>query len=773
MFRHANYAAMNSIGRYQLLEKLGQGGMGVVYRAFDTLLQRVVAIKVISGSLEAGAEQRERFFREARAAGLLSHRNIITIHDLGEHEGRPYLAMEYLEGEDLQHRRLRPDRMSLARKVELAIEICEGLEYAHARGVVHRDIKPGNIFITDNGTAKILDFGLARLVTSELTNSQMMMGTINYMAPEQVRGERADQRSDIFSVGVVLYELLSGRKPFDGDSVAATMYKILQELPEPLQNIDPGLPYELVAIVERALAKPRDERYQHMAEMLRDLAVYRQQLIGHDTPAGSRLPSGGHAHPSDPPQPPPSRSGSDAPTIAHGSTPFPPVPADPFSGSPPPLTPSPLLTPSLGAQMGTGGQPAPRRWIAGLTAAAILVVAALGLWAWQSQAPPVPQPSAARPAASQPPILAADAAAVETALRQATQALASGDFAEAQRQANAVLALAPDHADARRVRERAASTLESVTRDLKDARAHLQAGRFDEASRTAGSILSVAPGHPEARRLMQDAAGGSRGRGADEARRRMTQAKNAARAGSAATLATSSYNAALDAERTAQRFYDAGQLADATARFYEASGLFRSAELSAQTEAAASVERAGIGSAENERAEAARATAPARPPAVPAATPEPPSVPVTRGALLVADPQLPAPAPPKVLPASGAPSPPTEPSADSLIAEVLTHYEAALENRSLGALKRLWPTLGGSQESTIRSGFKDARRIDVEIASPHIEVAGTTATVTFLRRYDLLTIDGKELSSRNLTTMTLRRAGAAWVIEQIRFDAAR
>jgi hypothetical protein len=146
---------MDTIGRYQLVEKLGQGGMGVVYRAFDTLLHRVVAVKLISGSIEAGAEPRERFFREARAAGQLSHRNIITIHDLGEHEGQPYLAMEYLEGEDLQHRLVRADRMSLSRKVELAIEICEGLEYAHARGVVHRDIKPANIFITESGTAKI------------------------------------------------------------------------------------------------------------------------------------------------------------------------------------------------------------------------------------------------------------------------------------------------------------------------------------------------------------------------------------------------------------------------------------------------------------------------------------------------------------------------------------------------------------------------------------------------------------------------------------------
>jgi serine/threonine-protein kinase len=160
---------MDNIGRYQLVEKLGQGGMGIVYRAFDTLLQRVVALKVISGNLETGPEQRERFFREARAAGQLSHRNIITIHDLGEVDGQPYLAMEYLQGEDLQRRLAGPDRMSVARKVDLVIQACEGLEYAHSHGVVHRDVKPANIFLTDNGTVKILDFGLARLVTSERT----------------------------------------------------------------------------------------------------------------------------------------------------------------------------------------------------------------------------------------------------------------------------------------------------------------------------------------------------------------------------------------------------------------------------------------------------------------------------------------------------------------------------------------------------------------------------------------------------------------------------
>ena len=267
---------MPTIGRYQLLEKLGQGGMGIVYRALDTLLQRIVAVKVISVPIDTDPEPRERFFREARAAGQLSHKNIITIHDLGEHEGQPYLAMEYLTGQDLAARMTDPQRMSLRRKLEVAAEICEGLEYAHAHGVVHRDIKPGNIFLTDSGTIKIVDFGLARLVTSELTRSNMMMGTINYMAPEQIRGERVDQRADIFSTGVVLYEVLSGRRAFEGDSVASTLYKILEKDPEPLRNIDAALPLEVVQIVDRALGQAAR----------RALSAYER-----DAPRSGRLPA--------------------------------------------------------------------------------------------------------------------------------------------------------------------------------------------------------------------------------------------------------------------------------------------------------------------------------------------------------------------------------------------------------------------------------------------------------------------------------------------------
>ena len=171
-------------------------------------------------------ELRERFFREARAAAHLSHPNIVTIYDLGEHDGRPYIAMEYLDGEDLQQPPGPPGAHEPQAQARFAVEICHGIEHADSRGIVHRDLKPANVYIAESGTAKILDFGLARLMTSQLTQSNMLMGTLNYMAPEQVRGERADQRSDIFSMGVVLYELFGGRRAFEGDSVASTLYKI-------------------------------------------------------------------------------------------------------------------------------------------------------------------------------------------------------------------------------------------------------------------------------------------------------------------------------------------------------------------------------------------------------------------------------------------------------------------------------------------------------------------------------------------------------------------
>jgi serine/threonine protein kinase len=265
---------METIGKYQIVRVLGEGGMGRVYEAVDPIIGRRVAIKTISANVVADDEARARFFREAQAAGRLSHHNLITIYDIGEAGDTPYIVMEYLDGADLS-RTIRGGRLSFDRKLQIMIDVCEGLAYAHGRDIVHRDIKPANIFVTSQGQVKILDFGLARGALSEVTQTGRILGTPNYMAPEQIRGEELDHRADIFSAGVVFYELLSGVKAFEGDSVATTMYKVLETHPRPVHLVDPALPAVMSLVVERALAKERTARYQTSTGLLEALLKIR------------------------------------------------------------------------------------------------------------------------------------------------------------------------------------------------------------------------------------------------------------------------------------------------------------------------------------------------------------------------------------------------------------------------------------------------------------------------------------------------------------------
>jgi len=258
---------MDTIGKYNLVRIIGEGGMGRVYEAIDPIIGRRVAIKTISLNVASDAETLSRFFREAQAAGRLSHPNLITIHDIGDADGTPYLVMEFLEGMDLS-RKIRQDRLSYDTKVQMMIEVCEGLAFAHGHDIIHRDIKPANIFVTTTGRIKILDFGLARGALSEITQTGKILGTPNYMAPEQIRGEEVDHRADIFSAGVVFYELLSGRKAFEGDSIATTLYKVLETHPQPVHLLDAQLPAAISGVIERALAKDRLARFQTSSEML-------------------------------------------------------------------------------------------------------------------------------------------------------------------------------------------------------------------------------------------------------------------------------------------------------------------------------------------------------------------------------------------------------------------------------------------------------------------------------------------------------------------------
>jgi serine/threonine-protein kinase len=262
---------VQKIGKYEIVAELGQGGMGVVYKARDPFIGRLVALKTITPELVSDPEILERFYREAQAAGTLQHPNIVTIYDLGEADGRPYIAMEFVEGESLQSIIDRRARIPLAAKLKLVQQFCEGLGHAHKRGFVHRDVKPANILVTNDGTVKVVDFGIVHLESTDLTKPRTFLGTIQYASPEQINDEHADNRSDIWSVTCVVYELIAYKKAFEGSNVAAIIAKLLTVEPEPLSICCPGVPVELDTIITRGLKKNIDERYQSLDEMLSDL----------------------------------------------------------------------------------------------------------------------------------------------------------------------------------------------------------------------------------------------------------------------------------------------------------------------------------------------------------------------------------------------------------------------------------------------------------------------------------------------------------------------
>jgi serine/threonine-protein kinase len=288
------------IGRYEALAVIGRGGMGMIYKARDPVLERSVALKVIS-SFEVTADLRARFFREARAcARLRDHPNIVTIHDMGEDDGRLFIVMELLEGEELRRLIARPAPLTLEEKLAIVRQICDGLHHAHQKGVVHRDIKPANIFLLPSGQVKILDFGIAQFAAAatthgDLTRTGMMMGTPRYMAPEQVRGQ-ADQRSDIFSVGAVAYELFSGRPPFAGDNPLQILDQLRTVTPPRLSELDPSLPPELSDIVDRAIRKGPEERFADLGEMGRELEAV-QRGLGEGPKRVPVVPTGAVAEP--------------------------------------------------------------------------------------------------------------------------------------------------------------------------------------------------------------------------------------------------------------------------------------------------------------------------------------------------------------------------------------------------------------------------------------------------------------------------------------------
>ena len=268
-----------TISHYKIIEKLGEGGMGVVYKVLDTKLQREVALKFLPPYISSDAIEKERFYQEARASAALNHQNIAVIHEIGDHEDRLFLSMELVEGLTVKKLIEVGESLPIKKVIEIAIQICEGLAAAHEKGIVHRDIKSDNIMITPKGLVKIMDFGLAKVKGStKLTQIGSTLGTAAYMSPEQARGEDVDKRSDLFSLGVVIYELFSRKLPFRGEHQAALMYSLVNEDPQPLARFNENVSPEIERMLSKCLAKDVEERYQSADDLLADLRRERKNI---------------------------------------------------------------------------------------------------------------------------------------------------------------------------------------------------------------------------------------------------------------------------------------------------------------------------------------------------------------------------------------------------------------------------------------------------------------------------------------------------------------
>ncbi len=296
---------ISHLGRYEIISELGQGAMGVVYKATDPLIDRIVAIKTINLGLaqEEKEEYEARFYQEAKAAGRLSHPNIVTIYDVGKSGDVAYIAMEFLQGREVRDLLNEGQMLPVDQVLSVVSQVALGLAYAHEHGIVHRDVKPSNIMMIRDGHVKITDFGIARMESAAVrTQTGMVLGSPKYMSPEQVMGKLIDQRSDIFSLGVMLYEMLTGKAPFMGENINAIMYQTLNGIPPPPSSVNPAVPDMLNFIVAKALAKGLDDRYQNAKDLADDLIECRDSLpraanskatnsvAKSPTPGGSAMP---------------------------------------------------------------------------------------------------------------------------------------------------------------------------------------------------------------------------------------------------------------------------------------------------------------------------------------------------------------------------------------------------------------------------------------------------------------------------------------------------
>jgi len=478
---------LDQIGKYKILEKIGQGAASTVYKGFDADLGRHVAIKTMSAESGGDETLRKRFEREAQSAARLAHPHIITVYDFGQEQDKLYMAMELLEGMDLKQAIIEHKLLTLDQKLDVMEQICEGLAFAHANEIIHRDLKPANIRVLADGQVKIMDFGLARQAGSDMTRTGLVMGTPYYMSPEQMRGEHVDARSDIFSLGCVFYELLTGTKPFDAESLHSVLYKVLKAEPRPVREVLPELPVVVGQVLDRALAKDRTHRFADGGELLRAVQRAREAIASGqgDTPLvglDSALVGGpvsaaaeGRLARSDAGPVPPSEASRSPSATRRPNRPSP--GASTIGRTPPPAARSRVPLYLL---------------VGGLIAVGILAAVVVAFLVLTPKAPS-PEP---RASSSQIDTLAK--AVVATQLEVARTKLESGDYDEALRQAERAQKLDPGDADVQKVLKEASQAKERVDGAVREARAAAAGADERKKADAYWALLQAAPDSPVA-----------------------------------------------------------------------------------------------------------------------------------------------------------------------------------------------------------------------------------------------------------------------------------
>jgi predicted Ser/Thr protein kinase len=706
------------ISHYRIVSQLGSGGMGVVYTAEDTLLGRQVALKFVASDAASDRQAVERLRIEARAASALNHANICTIYEFGEHEGRPFIVMELMKGRTLRDR-LTSGALAIHQVIEIGIQIADALDAAHSQGIMHRDIKPANIFLTERGNVKILDFGLAKLLprhnafettatplaSDQLTQAGVAIGTVLYMSPEQATGEDLDGRTDLFSLGIVLYECVTGRRPFSGKTAAVVLDQILNRAPVAAMTYAPDLPVRLQDVINNCLEKDRELRYQSADALRADLKRIKRDIeSGHFATAAS----------------------SDG-VVAGASGAARKLPA---SGSA-----QVLPTETAHRSM------SPMMWLGG--AAVLLVLGALVYFQpWQRSAPQqaVNQeaPAQTAPAAAEP-----STALVESRLELAATSLKARNYSAAVTYADEVLRAVPGHPGATKIRADAQAMIARLDQALSDARRLLASNDADGAARALERARAIDPSAPAIVELSAELVNHFRGQ-ADAARRSKATTQVPVIPPKPAGQASSS-PAPVPAQPSASPPASAPPPAARTEPPPQSPP-----PVTAPTPPPSAPEPV------------TRPPEPATKPAEPATRPSEPSPkPVERAP--APTPPVSANGERRER-AADSPAKPVEDD-EAAIRRVIATYGRAIETKSLPLFRSVKPNLSAEEERRITAGFRSVTSQQVAITILSIDRRGDTAVVR-LRRRDTVMAGGRQQTSEGQQTITLSKPGS-WVIEQI------